>query len=86
MRFASSMPRSKLTLGRTLASANATPSNVLWWSLRTITRQPSPEAPPRPRLGRFRVGVAGTTVTNLTLPRLGRIFHFAGSNAFDFRD
>src|SRR5438876_11232289 len=56
------MPWSKPTPGSTWASAAATPSKVLWLSLRTITRQASPVRPPVLRVGRSFVGVDGATV------------------------
>ena len=58
MRFANAIPRSKSTPGSTAASANATPSNVLWLSFSTITRRASPVPPPGPRVrSRSRGGV-----------------------------
>ena len=48
IRLAKAIPRSKSTPGMTAASANATPSNVLWSSLRTT---PHRARPPRPLSG-----------------------------------
>ncbi len=58
MRSASCIPWSKLTPGRTLESAKATPWNVLWSSFRTMTRQGLPSPVPPPRLVRSLGGVA----------------------------
>src|SRR5689334_9934192 len=62
MRFAISIPRSKVTPGRVRARANATPSKVLWSSFFTITShgRPAPEPGPDWRGFCFRTG--GATV------------------------
>src|ERR671935_1689856 len=84
MRFASCIPWSKLTPGRTWDSAAATPSKVLWLSLRTITRQAPPVPVPPRFVGLSFVGVAGATVViaagrraSPSLPDASACFAFA---------
>ena len=59
IRFASDMPRSYETSGSVDESAKATPSKVLWSSLRTTTFHGAPRLPPVPRS--IRSLVAGAT-------------------------
>src|SRR4249919_3968786 len=58
------MPRSKSTPGSTAASAKATPSNVLWSSLSTITRLALPVPSPGPRVRSRSLGGVSVAISS----------------------
>src|SRR5690348_14932431 len=72
MRFAIAMPRSNVTPGSVRASANATPSNVLWLSFRTITSQGRSLPEPGPVLRGFCLRTGGATVDMRAIVSLQR--------------
>src|SRR3712207_9210167 len=90
MRLASAMPRSKVTPGTTRDSAKATPSKVLWSSLRTITSHGRSWAEPSPRSirGSVREGVAAAMALLYRppvppAPRRADLEHVAGVQVED---